>query len=172
MSTRLENERAVRVDRPTQEGRRSTAAPIIGLGGLVLVLGTLLSWASESGARQAVNHSISGSSFSDGRTAMGLGFAMIMIAGVMVTTRRVGAWFDANLLGLALATTALVVTIATWVAIGNEAGVTVSRTADIGLYISVVGAAVAFIGTLWGLMSDSDRATDSGRNDVVGADRL
>jgi hypothetical protein len=156
------------------EGRRSTAAPVIGLGGVVLVVGTFLSWASHSAPAVAhkVDESISGSSLPDGRMAMGLGFAMVMIAVVMLATRRVGAWFDADLLGLALATAALVLTIATWASIGKDSGVTASRDADIGLYVAVVGSAIAFIGSLVGLMkSGSDRAT-AGSSTTVGTSRV
>jgi hypothetical protein len=165
----LSVERRAYDGRPS-EGRRSTAAPIIGAGGLVLIIGTMLPWASNAAAGTAsrVNTSISGSSFSDGRIAMGLGFAMLVIALVMFTTRRVGAWFDADLLGLALATTAGVVTIATWTALNSSAGDAVSRSADTGLYVAVAGSVIAFAGALAGLMrSGSDRATDHRDNDVV-----
>ena len=168
MSSRSIETRAY--DGRPNDGRRSTAAPIIGLGGIALIIGTMLPWASNSvaGAANRVNESISGSSLSDGRIAMGLGFAMVMIALVMFTTRRVGAWFDADLLGLALATTAGVVTIATWTALNSNAGAAVSRSADTGLYVALAGSVVAFAGALAGLMrSGSDRATDDRDNDVV-----
>lgn len=170
MSTRLENGR--RHHDRGDEGRRSTAAPILALSGLILAIGTMLPWASQSGqsggAIGSFNESISGSSFSDGRIVMGLGVALLAIAVVMLTTRRRGAWFDADLLGLALATTALVVTIATWAGLNPSAGA-VSRSADIGLYVSLAGSLLGVIGSLAGLTrSESDRA-EGRRQDVVGS---
>jgi hypothetical protein len=168
MSSRSIETRAY--DGRPSHGRRSTAAPMIGFGGLVLIIGSMLPWASNAAAGSAsrINESISGSSLSDGRIAMGLGFAMLVIALVMFTTRRVGSWFDADLLGLALATIAGVVTIATWTALNSNAGDAVTRSADTGLYVALAGSVIGFAGALAGLMrSGSDRATDDRDNDVV-----
>jgi len=171
MASRYESTR-VDTDRNRDDGRRSTAAPFIGLGGLILIIGTFLPWASDSGTAAKINETISGSSLSDGRIAMGLGFAMLVIAFVMFTTRRAGSWFDADLLGLALATTALVTTIATLAALGSNGADNVSRSAEAGLYVAIAGSAVGFVGALVGLMrSASDRATHDRRGGVVGTDR-
>ena len=165
-STRLETERN------QDDGRRSTAAPFIGLGGLILIIGTFLPWASDSGTANTINESISGSSFSDGRMAMGLGFAMLLIAVVMYTTRRAGSWFDADLLGFALATTAVVVSIATLTALGSNEADNVTRTAELGLYVAIAGSLIGMVGALVGLVrSASDRATEERRGGVVGTDR-
>lgn len=165
-STRLDTERN------RDDGRRSTAAPFIGLGGLILIIGTFLPWASDSGTANTINESISGSSFSDGRIAMGLGFAMLLIAVVMYTTRRAGSWFDADLLGFALATTAVVVSIATLTALGSNEADNVTRTAELGLYVAIAGSLISMVGALVGLVrSASDRATEERRGGVVGTDR-
>ena len=165
-STRLDT------DRHRDDGRRSTAAPFIGLGGLILIIGTFLPWASDSGTANTINESIAGSSFSDGRIAMGLGFAMLLIAVVMYTTRRAGSWFDADLLGFALGTIALVTTVATLTALGSNDADNVSRTAEVGLYIAIAGSAIGMVGALAGLVrSASDRATQDRRGGVVGTDR-
>ena len=173
MATRYEAGRVDRDrDRDRDDGRRSTAAPFIGLGGLILIVGSMLPWASDSGTAAKINETISGSSFSDGRVAMGVGFAMLAIAFVMFTTRRAGSWFDADLLGFALATTGLVVTIATLVALGSNGADNVERSAEVGLYVAIAGSAIAFVGALAGLMrSSSDRATHERRGGVVGTDR-
>ena len=171
MATRYETTR-LDTDQHRDDGRRSTAAPFIGLGGLILIIGTFLPWASDSGTANTINESISGSSFSDGRMAMGLGFAMLLIAIVMYTTRRAGSWFDADLLGFALATTAVVVSIATLTALGSNEADNVTRTAELGLYVAIAGSLISMVGALVGLVrSASDRATDERRGGVVGTDR-
>jgi hypothetical protein len=120
MST-LEGARGSR-DRARTDGRRdarsSAAAPFLGLGGAALAIGSFLSWASDSTDNVAgsVNESITGSSFSDGRVVLGIGVAMLVMAAYMASTRRRGHWFDADLLGAALGTIAVVIIIATWVA--------------------------------------------------------
>jgi hypothetical protein len=171
MATRHENTR-LDTDRYRDNGRRSTAAPFIGLGGLILIIGSFLPWASDSGTARTINESISGSSFPDGRMAMGLGFAMLLIAVVMSTTRRAGSWFDADLLGFALGTIAVVTTVATLAALGSNGVDNVSRTAEIGLYVAIAGSLIGMVGALVGLVrSASDRATDDRRGGVVGTDR-
>jgi len=171
MASRYENTR-LSTDRNRDDGRRSTAAPFIGLGGLILIIGTFLPWASDSGTAGTINESISGSSFSDGRMVMGLGVAMLLIGFVMFTTRRVGSWFDADLLGFALATTAVVVSIATFAALGSNGAENVSRTAEIGLYVAIAGSLIGMVGALVGLVrSASDRATEDRRGGIVGTDR-
>jgi len=171
MATRYENAR-LDTDRYRDDGRRSTAAPYIGLGGLILIIGSFLPWASDSGTARTINESISGSSFPDGRMAMGLGFAMLLIAIVMSTTRRAGSWFDADLLGFALGTIAVVSTVATLAALGSNDVDNVSRTAEIGLYVAIAGSLIGMVGALVGLVrSASDRATEDRRGGVVGTDR-
>jgi hypothetical protein len=171
MASRYESTR-LDTDRRTDDGRRSTAAPFIGLGGLILIIGTFLPWASESGTANKINESISGSSFSDGRIAMGLGFAMLLIAVVMYTTRRAGSWFDADLLGFALGTIAVVTTVATMTALGSNGADNVARTAEVGLYVAIAGSVIGMVGALVGLVrSASDRATPERRGGVVGTDR-
>ena len=171
MATRHESTR-LDTDRYRDDGRRSTAAPFIGLGGLILIIGAFLPWASDSGTANTINESISGSSFSDGRIAMGLGFAMLLISFVMYTTRRAGSWFDADLLGFALGTIAVVTTVATMAALGTSGADNVARTAETGLYVAIAGSAIGMVGALVGLVrSASDRATSERRGGVVGADR-
>jgi hypothetical protein len=171
MATRYENTR-LDTDRYRDDGRRSTAAPFIGLGGLILLIGSFLPWASDSGTARTINESISGSSFPDGRMAMGLGFAMLLIAVVMSTTRRAGSWFDADLLGFALGTIAVVTTVATLAALGSNGVDNVSRSAEIGLYVAIAGALIGMVGALVGLVrSASDRATEDRRGGVVGTER-
>jgi hypothetical protein len=171
MASRYENTR-LDTDRYRDDGRRSTAAPFIGLGGLILIIGSFLPWASDSGTATTINGSIQGSSFADGRTAMGLGFAMLLIAVVMYTTRRAGSWFDADLLGFALGTIAVVTTVATLAALGSNGADNVARTAEIGLYVAIAGSLIGMVGALMGLVrSASDRAVDDRRGGVVGTDR-
>ncbi len=146
MST-LEGTRGTR-DRARTDGRAdarsSVAAPFLGVGGAALTLGSFLAWASDStgGVAGAVNESIAGSSFPDGRVVMGIGVAMLVMAGYMASTRRRGHWFDADLLGAALGTIAVVMIIATWVAYPD------SRSADVGLYVSLIGALIGMAGSL------------------------
>ena len=82
----------------------------------------------------------------------------------MMSNRRVGSWFDADLLGVALSTVALVTIVTLWAYLGSD-----ERSPDIGLYVAAVGAAIAMVGSLAALVrsgSDRDTADDAGRGDV------
>ena len=133
-----------RADGRLDDAEASAAAPFLGLGGAALTIGSFLSWASDSTANAAgaVNESITGSSFADGRMVMGIGVAMLVMAGYMASTRRRGHWYDADLLGAALGTIAVVVIIATWAAYPE------SRSPDLGLYVSLIGAFIGMAGSL------------------------
>jgi H+/gluconate symporter-like permease len=130
-----------RAEPPAEEARRSAAALPLGLGGLVTIIGTWLSWASQRG-----NENMHGSSFADGRLVMAIGFAMVIMALYMGTSRRFGRWYDSDLLGVVLSTIAIVMIVATWAAFPD------GRDADTGLYVSLGGAVIAFVGSLVALM--------------------
>lgn len=138
-------------------GRRSMAAPALGLGGLVLLIGSFLSWASDSNSpvADAANSSIAGSSLADGRVVMGIGLALLFMALYMGTTMRRGHWFDSDLLGLALSTIAAVIIVATWVALPE------GRGPEAGLYVALAGSLIAFVGTLAALIRS--KRSDDGR---------
>lgn len=126
------------------DARSSAAAPFLGVGGAVLAIGSFLSWASDSASAtgSAVNESITGSSFPDGRVVMGIGIAMLVMAVYMGSTRRRGHWYDTDLMGAVLGTVAAVIIVSTWVAYPD------SRSADVGLYLSLVGALIGMAGSL------------------------
>ena len=153
-----------RVIRDRRESRSSTAALALAFGGLVLVVGTFLDWID--GREQALTDP-NGFQIPDGRVALGIGVALLLIGIVMATNRRVGSWFDADLLGFALSTVALVTVVALWVYLGSD-----QRSPDVGIYVAAAGAAIAMVGSLVALLrSGSDRATldskgegDIGRN--------
>jgi hypothetical protein len=126
------------------DARPSMAAPFVGLGGLALVIGTFLTWI-DSGDATTGTTEIAGSSLSDGRIVMGIGFALIVMALYMGTTRRWGHWFDSDLLGATLSAVATTVIIATWVALPD------GQSPDLGLYVSLAGAIVGLIGTVMAL---------------------
>lgn len=140
--------------------RRSVAAPFLGLGGLILAISAFLSWASGEGEGQAAgggDDSLSGYLFSDGRLVAGIGAALVLMALYMGTTRRYGHWLDADLTGVALSTIALTVIAATWMAIPEE-----EASPDIGLYVALAGALIAFGGSIFTLATgrgdpDADR---------------
>ncbi|MCA1727494.1 MAG: hypothetical protein LC722_07540, partial [Actinobacteria bacterium] len=145
--------------------RRSAAAPFLGLGGLVLAVSTFLSWAkfdqeAQGGGGQ---DSASGLDLSDGRLLLGIGLALILLAAYTGMTRRLGHWFDADLLGLALSTIALAVAGATWAAIPDRV------SPDIGLYVALAGGAIAFLGSLLALIAGRRNVVDdrSARGDTA-----
>jgi hypothetical protein len=121
------------------EARPSIAAPLLGIGGLGLVIGSLLTWID---AGDAARREINGGSISDGRLAMGIGFAMLIMAVYMATTRRYGHRYDADLLGATLGAIATTVVVATMVALPD------GTSADLGLYVSLAGAVVGLVGAL------------------------
>ena len=100
----------------------------------------------------------------DGRVVLGIGAALLVTGVLMASNRRVGTWFDADLLGVALSTFALVTVVTLWAYLGSD-----ERSPDIGLYVAAAGAAIAMVGSMAALLrSGSDRATvdDEGRGDV------
>jgi hypothetical protein len=100
----------------------------------------------------------------DGRIVMGIGLALLVMATLMWANKRVGSWFDADLLGVALSTIAIGTIVAFLIDVGDT-----GRSVEIGTYVSLAGAVIAFIGGLAALLrSGSDRATvdDEGRGDV------
>jgi membrane associated rhomboid family serine protease len=64
----------------------------------------------------------------------------------MGTSRRFGNWYDSDLLGVVLSTIAIVMIVAAWAAFPD------GRSADTGLYVSLGGAIVAFVGSMAALM--------------------
>ena len=149
--------------------RASMAAPPILIGSIVLIVGVFLDWASGSGATTELGattatNDLSGYNLIDGRIVAALGVALLISAVLMWTNKRVGTWFDADLLGVALSAMAIAQCVLFLMDVGNDA-----LSAQIGVYVSLVGAAIAFIGALAALLrSGSDRATrdDQGRGDV------
>jgi hypothetical protein len=143
------------------------AAPPILIGSVILIVGVFLDWASGSGATTelgATTTDLSGYNLIDGRIVASLGVALLLSAVLMWGNKRVGSWFDADLLGVALSAAAIAQIVLFLMDVGNEA-----LSADYGVYVSLVGGAIAFVGALAALLrSGSDRATADreGRGDV------
>jgi hypothetical protein len=155
--------------RDVSYARASVAAPPILIGSVILIVGVFLDWATggggttELGATTATTE-LSGYNLIDGRIVAALGVALLLSAVLMWANKRVGSWFDADLLGVALSAAAIAQIVLFLMDVGNEA-----LSADYGVYVSLVGAAIALIGALAALLrSGSDRATvdRDGRGDV------
>jgi hypothetical protein len=150
-----------RVARDRRISRSSTAAVPLVIGSLALIVGSLLDWVG--GRDQAVGAS-NGYQIPDGRVALGIGAALLIMGILMAANKRVGTWFDADLLGTALSTFALATIVALWAYLGSE-----DRSPEIGLFVAAAGAVIAMVGSLVALLkSGSDRATwdEEGRGDV------
>ena len=150
-----------RVISDRRESRSSTAALALAFGGLVLVVGSFLDWID--GRSQAIADP-NGFQIPDGRIALGIGAALLLMGILMAANKRVGSWFDADLLGVALSTVALVTIVSLWVYLGSD-----ERSPDVGIYVATAGAAIAMVGSLMALLkSSSDRATldEKGEGDV------
>ena len=148
-------------DKDRRVSKSSTAAPALLIGSLVMIAGTFLDWID--GREQSITDP-NGFQIPDGRVVLGIGAALLVMGILMAKNRRVGTWFDADLLGVALSTFALVTVVSLWAYLASD-----ERSPDIGLYVAAAGSAVAMIGTLAALLrSGSDRATvdDEGRGDV------
>jgi hypothetical protein len=147
------------------------AAPAMLIGSLVLIVGAFLDWASGTGATAELGTTtgtsdLSGYNLIDGRIVGALGVALLISALLMWSNKRVGSWFDSDLLGVALSAIAIAQIVLFLMDVGNEA-----LSADYGVYVSLVGAAIAFIGALAALLrSRNDRATadEDGRGDIGG----
>ena len=151
-----------RAVRDRRIARSSTAAPILIVGSLALIVGSFLDWV---GARDQAVGASNGYQLPDGRIALGVGVALLLMGIVMAANRRVGTWFDADLLGTALSTFALVTVLALWAYLGSD-----DRSPEVGLYVAAAGALIAMGGSLVALLrSASDRATwdDEGEGDVA-----
>ena len=126
-----------------------------------MIVATFLDWID--GREQSVTDP-NGFQIPDGRVVLGIGAALLVTGVLMAKNRRVGTWFDADLLGVALSTFALVTVVTLWAYLGSD-----ERSPDIGLYVAAAGAAIAMVGSMAALLrSGSDRATvdDEGRGDV------
>ena len=152
--------------RDRRESRSSTAAPMLIVGSAIMIVASFLDWIDS---RDEAVGAANGFQIPDGRVVLGIGAALLVIGILMAKNRRVGSWFDADLLGSALATIALVNVLALWSYLGSD-----DRSPDIGLYVAAAGAAIARVGALSAaLRSGSDRLTvdDEGRGDVGRGDR-
>src|SRR3954454_716094 len=141
-------------------GRPSMAAPALVIGSIVMIVGALLDWATGTGGTtvfgvQTTTAGLSGYNLVDGRIVGALGVALLIAGLLMWANRRLESWFDADLLGVALSLFAIAL-IGMWLLdIDNEA-----LSADYGVFVSLAGAAIGFIGALVALLgSRSDRAT-------------
>src|SRR3954464_10732735 len=141
-------------------GRPSMAAPALVIGSIVMIVGALLDWATGTGGTtvfgvQTTTAGLSGYNLVDGRIVGALGVALLIAGLLMWANRRLESWFDADLLGVALSLFAIAL-IGMWLLdIDNEA-----LSADYGVFVSLAGAVIGFIGALVALLgSRSDRAT-------------
>src|SRR3954453_1427608 len=141
-------------------GRPSMAAPALVIGSIVMIVGALLDWATGTGGTtvfgvQTTTSGLSGYNLVDGRIVGALGVALLIAGLLMWANRRLESWFDADLLGVALSLFAIAL-IGMWLLdIDNEA-----LSADYGVFVSLAGAVIGFIGALVALLgSRSDRAT-------------
>ena len=154
---------------PDRDGRRSMAAPAIVIGSIVLIVGAFLDWASGNGGTSIGGEAtgtadLSGYNLIDGRIAGAVGVALLIAGLLMLANKRRDSWFDSDLLGVALSAFAVALIVMFLMDAGNEA-----LSVDFGAYVSLLGAAIAFIGALAALLrSGSDRATADveGRGDV------
>lgn len=168
MDTGYEGDR-LGLRRDVRISRASVAAPAMVIGSIVLVVGAFLDWASASGGTTVLGETtgsgdLSGYNLIDGRIAAALGVALLVSGLLMWANKRVGSWFDADLLAVALSAVAITQIVLFLMDVGNDA-----LTADYGAYVSLAGAAIVFIGALAALLrSGSDRATADreGRGDV------
>lgn len=150
-----------RVISDRRDSRSSTAALALGLGGLVMIVASFFDWID--GREQSLTDP-NGFQIPDGRLVLGIGAALLLMGILMASNRRVGSWFDADLLGVALSTVALVTVVSLWVYLASD-----ERSPDIGIYLATAGATIAMVGSLMALLrSRSDRATldEEGRGDV------
>ena len=154
--------------RANRQARASTAAPPILLGSLILIVGSFLEW--TSGSAQVASETgvvdLNGYNIADGRIVMGIGFALLVAAALMWANKRVGSWFDADLLGVSLSTIAVVVIVTFLMDVGST-----DRSAEIGIYVALAGSIIAMVGAMVALLrSGSDRATteEDGSGDVEG----
>jgi hypothetical protein len=150
-----------RVIRDRRDARSSVAAMPLAVGGLVLVVAAFFDWID--GREQSLTDP-NGFQIPDGRIVLGIGAALLLTGILMASNRRVGSWFDADLLGFALSTVALVTVGTLWAYLASD-----ERSPDVGIYLATAGGAIAMVGSLIALLrSRSDRATldDDGRGDV------
>ena len=144
-----------------RRSRSSAAAVPLIIGSLALIVGSFLDWI---GARDQAVGASNGYQLPDGRIALGIGVALLIMGVIMAVNKRVGTWFDADLIGVALSTVALATIVALWGYLGSD-----NRSVEVGIWISAAGALIAMVGSLVALLrSGSDRATwdEEGAGDV------
>ena len=133
-----------RTVRDRRRSRSSAAAVPLIIGSLALIVGSFLDWI---GARSQAVGASNGYQLPDGRIALGIGCALLLMGIVMAANKRVGTWFDADLLGTALSTAALASIVALWAYLGSD-----NRSPEIGIWVSAAGALIAMAGSLIALL--------------------
>ena len=123
------------------------AAMLLGIGGLIMVIGSLMEFASVPG------QSLSGLDTDDGKLYLGVGIALAIFAAVIWSVAAAGT---RRVLGVLSTLAALFMLYAAIVDITDiPEGVSVG----IGLYIVLVGTILASIGAVWSLAAKDAAAT-------------
>lgn len=120
------------------------AAMLLGIGGLLMAVGSLLEFASVPG------QSLSGLDTDDGKLYLGTGIVLAIFAGVIWS---VAASMTRRVIGV-LATLASLFML--YAAIIDVTDIPEGVSVGIGLYIVLVGTILASVGSIWSLAAKSD----------------
>ena len=170
MATKYEDRTRTVDVRDNRGARASTAAPVVLIGSLVLIVSVFLDWASAlldgEGAvgTGTTTASLSGYNVVDGRIAGAIGLALLIAAALMWLNKRYESWFDADLLCAALSAIVVGTVVLFLIDVGDT-----GRSAELGPYVALAGAVIAHIAALVAAVrSGSDRATadEEGRGDI------
>lgn len=137
------------------QGTRSSSRPtwavgLIGVGGLLIVLGSILPFVAGSAGGPFEGQTSSGLRYADGKFDLGVGIGLVVIA-VLIRGLRL-TLFGTRILSVIATVGAAIILYATIVDVSDVAKLP-EVDVGLGLYFVVVGSAFALVGGVLGLIA-------------------
>lgn len=130
--------------------RPTLAVGLIGVGGLLVVIGSILPFVAGSPGGPFEGQTSSGLRYADGKFDLGVGIGLVLIA-VLIQALRL-TLFATRILSVIATVAAGIILYATIIDV-SDVGELPEVEAGIGLYFVLAGAAVALVGGALGLIA-------------------
>jgi hypothetical protein len=134
----------------TRRTRPTLAVGLIGVGGLLVVIGSILPFVAGSAGGPFEGQTSSGLRYADGRFDLGVGIGLVVIA-ILIQGLRL-TLFGTRILSVIATVAAAIILYATIIDVSNV-GELPEVEAGIGLYFVLAGSAVALVGGVLGLIA-------------------
>lgn len=133
----------------TGRSRPTWAAGLIGLGGLLVVIGSILPFVAGSAGGPFEGQTSSGLRYADGKFDLGVGIGLVVIA-VLIQGLRL-TLFGTRILSIIATVAAAIVLYATIIDVSDVAELPQVEV-GLGLWFVMIGSAVALVGGVVGLI--------------------